>query len=68
MLDAFDKSNVVVVDFAKVTYISSDGLRSLLIGHKAAECKSGKLIIINMPTAVMFILDQTRFSTILTIE
>ena len=37
ILDAFQRSSHIVLDFEKVPYISSAGLRALLIGQKTAN-------------------------------
>ncbi len=47
VLKAFQKSKSVIVNLADVNYISSAGLRALLIGQKTANSKGGKFTIIN---------------------
>ena len=47
ILKAFRRSKTVVVDFAEVSYISSMGLRAVLIGCKTVSSKGGKFQIIN---------------------
>jgi len=65
ILAAFQKGNHLVVDFAEVAYISSAGLRSLLIGQKTAASKGGTMVLTNVSDAVMEIFDTTGFSDIL---
>lgn len=68
ILGAFQKKKDVVVDFLNVPYISSAGLRALLIGQKTAASKGGSMKLTNVADAVMNILDMSGFSKILKIE
>lgn len=68
ILSAFQKSKDIVVDFLNVPYISSAGLRALLIGQKTASSKGGSMKLTNVSETVMSILDMSGFSKILTIE
>ena len=54
-------------DFAKLSYISSAGLRVLLSAQKVMN-KQGKMVISNASAEVKEIFDVTGFSDILTIE
>lgn len=65
---AFQKGIYVVLDFEDVEYISSAGLRTLLIGHKTAMSKAGNLKIIHVSQVVREIFDMTGFSQMLHIE
>ena len=55
------------IDFAKLNYISSAGLRVLLSAHKTFS-KKGNLTIINVNETVMEIFDVTGFKDILNIQ
>ena len=55
------------LDFAKLDYISSAGLRVLLAAQKIMA-KQGSLKIKNVNDAIMDIFNVTGFSAILTIE
>ncbi len=68
ILTSFQKSNEVVLDLAQVGYMSSAGLRALLLGQKTAQSKGGKLHIINVQAQVMQVFQMSGFSKILTIE
>jgi len=57
----------LVLDFAKVDYISSSGLRVLLSAQKTMN-KQGSMVIKNVSTEIMDIFDVTGFTDILTIE
>ena len=68
ILNAFQKKSHVVLDFLNVQYISSAGLRALLIGHKTAASKGGSMKLVNVSGMVMEVLDMSGFSSILQIE
>ncbi len=68
ILNSFQKVAKVVLDFEKTDYISSAGLRALLIGHKTALAKEGCMVLIRVPELVMEILGMTGFNVILNIE
>ena len=57
----------LVMDFSKLDYISSAGLRVLLSGHKAMSSKGG-MKVKTVTEIVQEVLDVTGFSDILTIE
>ena len=56
----------LVMDFSKLEYISSAGLRALLIAYKALNGKGG-LKVLNANELVMEVLAVTGFSKILSI-
>jgi len=68
LLQAFQSAKKVVLDFAQVPYISSAGLRVLLIGQKTAQSKRASMSLIHVDTTVQNVLDLVGFSSILTIE
>ena len=57
----------LVLDFSKLDYISSAGLRVLLSAHKAMSGKGG-MKVINVNEVVQEVFDVTGFADILTIE
>jgi len=57
----------LVVDFAKLEYISSAGLRVLLSAHKLFA-KKGGMTITNVSETVLDIFEVTGFKDILTIK
>lgn len=67
ILNGFQKGNTLILNFADVTYISSAGLRALLIGQKTANSKRGSMKLINVAPAVYNILEQTGFAKLLVI-
>ena len=68
ILNAFQKNSNVVLDFLNVQYISSAGLRALLIGQKTAASKRGSMKLVNVSGMVQEVLDLSGFSSILQIE
>lgn len=68
ILASFQTETQVILDFARVEYISSAGLRALLIGQKTASAKQGKMAIVNVGEAIMKVLKMSGFDGILTIE
>lgn len=68
LLKAFQKGSRVILDLEQVEYVSSAGLRALLIGQKTANSKKGSMKLIHVQEAVQEVLDLSGFSAILTIE
>lgn len=63
---SLDGVKSLVMDFAKVEYISSAGLRVLLSTQKIMN-KQGEMKLINVNSDIMEIFEVTGFSDILTI-
>lgn len=68
ILESFRSVKRLVLDFEKVEYISSAGLRALLIGQKTATTKKGSMELIHVSAMVMEILETVGFAQILTIR
>ena len=68
ILSAFQGAKNLTLDFAKVPYISSAGLRVLLIGQKTATSKGGIMELINVNEMVLSILDTVGFTDILNLR
>ena len=64
---SLDPVEELVLNFEKLEYISSAGLRVLLVAQKTMT-KQGKMIVTNVNESIMEIFDVTGFSDILTIE
>lgn len=58
----------VVLDLADVPYVSSAGLRVLLMGAKAARANGHKLALTGLSASVREVFDISGFSSIFTIE
>ncbi len=67
ILKSFQKVNQIVLDFEKCTYVSSAGLRALLIGQKTANSKKGAMKLVHVPDILMSVLQVSGFINILTI-
>ena len=58
----------LVIDFEQLQYITSAGLRVLLILQKIMMAKSGQLLLKNLNPQVMEVLEMTGFAGILSIS
>ena len=68
ILQAFQKGSKLVLDFSDVEYVSSAGLRALLIGQKTANSKGGTMTLVHVADAVLQVFKMSGFSGILHIE
>ncbi|MCR5520631.1 MAG: STAS domain-containing protein [Lachnospiraceae bacterium] len=68
ILIAFQKVKNLTLDFAQCEYVSSAGLRALLIGQKTAQSKGGQMKLINVSESFMSVLKLSGFDSIITIE
>lgn len=67
ILKAFQSAKRLVLDFEDVPYISSAGLRALLIGQKTAASKRAVMELVNVSGVVLSVLESVGFLKILTI-
>ncbi|MCR5482476.1 MAG: STAS domain-containing protein [Clostridia bacterium] len=67
ILNAFSDSNMLVLDFGDVEYISSAGLRALLIGQKTAMSKKGYMKVLHVNEEVRNVFTITGFMDVLQI-
>ena len=67
VLNELSSLEEIVLDFEKLEYISSAGLRVLLLAHKNFARKSG-LTVKNVCDAVMDVFKVTGFDDVLTIK
>jgi len=65
--ESFDGINSLVLDFTNLAYISSAGLRVLLMAQKTMSAK-GTMVIKNVSEDIKEVFDITGFADILTIE
>lgn len=68
ILTAFQKKKNIVIDFSNVRYMSSAGLRALLLGQKTAMSKGGTLKLIHVQESVMSVFITAGFDKLLNIE
>ena len=67
LTESMDGISSLIIDFKKVNYISSAGLRVLLLACKTMS-KQGKMVVRNADSNIMDIFTMTGFVNILTIE
>lgn len=68
VLRAFIKSKNIVINLEQVPYMSSAGLRALVLGTKTAQAKGGSLIVINVQPAVMEVFRYSGMNKIVEIR
>jgi len=68
ILEEFKTAGTVRLDFIELVYVSSAGLRVLLLGEKTAKSKQGKQILANVSADIMEVFEMTGFSSILNFE
>ena len=67
LVPAFDEAGEIMLDFAKLEYVSSAGLRVLLIGQKTAKAKGASMTVSSVSEDIMEVLEMTGFTDMLTI-
>lgn len=68
VITALAKNMNLIIDFNRVVYISSAGLRALLVGQKTATVKKISMKITGVNSEVKSVLSMTGFDKVLTIE
>jgi len=58
----------VVFDLENVEFVSSAGLRVLLLARKLADRQKGKMAVINVRQSIREVFDMTGFSKILNLK
>jgi anti-anti-sigma factor len=58
----------VVIDLSQVAYLSSAGLRVLLVAAKSARGRGGKAVVVAPQTAVLEVLKMSGFDKIIPIS
>jgi anti-anti-sigma factor len=67
LMPVFEEAKEVMLDFTNLAYVSSAGLRVLLLGQKTAKAKQASMALSGVSEEIMEVLDMTGFSDILTI-
>jgi anti-anti-sigma factor len=67
LIPGFDKAKYVQLDFRQLAYVSSAGLRVLLVGEKTAKARGGTLTLVNVSAEIKDILEMTGLCDILTV-
>lgn len=68
ILEALKTAKELVIDFEQVPYISSAGLRALLLGQKTANSKHTVMTVTNVSPMVMQVLKAVGFDKVLKIK
>ena len=66
--DSLDNIKRLVFDFTELSYISSAGLRVLLVAKKTIDKNDGKMIVKNPNDSIMDVFEITGFKNILDFE
>ena len=67
LVSTFDEAKQVELDFTQLSYISSAGLRILLIGQKTAQSKGASMTLRGVSEEIRQIFEMTGFDEMLTI-
>ena len=67
LIPEFDNAKQVELDFSELAYVSSAGLRVLLMGEKAAKVKGASMTLVNVSAEIMEVFEMTGFADILTV-
>lgn len=68
LMENIDNGKNVLLDFENATYISSAGLRVLLIGQKTATAQKITMQLTNVSEIVMQVLETVGFAKILSFK
>ena len=61
-------TGTVELDLAKVSYMSSAGLRALLLAAKALQKRGERLTLLNVPPQILNVLNLTGFTTFIVVK
>ncbi len=67
LIPAYDESNDITLDFTKLAYVSSAGLRVLLMGQKEAKKRDSSMTLTGVSEEIMEVLEMTGFADMLKI-
>ena len=67
LIPAFDEAKNIKLDFAKLIYVSSAGLRVLLLGQKTAKAKNLSMKVFNVSEEIKEVFEMTGFTEMLEI-
>lgn len=69
LIETIDKNNyTMIIDFLNVQFISSAGLRVLLLAAKKVKEQEGKILLSNMSEVVQEVFDVSGFSAMFEIH
>lgn len=61
LMPAIDKFSKFVMDMSQVTFLSSAGLRMLLLIYRQATSKDGKVVLVGLSDEIMDTMTMTGF-------
>ncbi|MEG0614217.1 MAG: STAS domain-containing protein [Oscillospiraceae bacterium] len=64
LMEIINKSKNIVIDMTKCTYVSSSGLRLLLVSGKRVKQLGNLIVLANLSEEVRDIMEMTGFGTI----
>jgi len=64
----FPEAETIELDFERVEYVSSAGLRVLLLGEKTANAAGKTMVLKNVSAEIMEVFEVTGFTGILSIN
>jgi len=67
LIPAFDETKEIMLDFSQLAYVSSAGLRVLLMGQKTAKAKGASMTLTGVSAEIMEVFEMTGFADMLTI-
>ncbi|MCL2662240.1 MAG: STAS domain-containing protein [Oscillospiraceae bacterium] len=67
LIPEFDTAKNIELDFTELVYVSSAGLRVLLMGEKAAKAKGASMTLTGVSEEIMEVFEMTGFADMLTI-
>ena len=67
LISEFESGTHVELDFAGLAYVSSAGLRVILMGEKTAKSKGARQTLCNVSDEIMEVFEMTGFADILSI-
>ena len=67
VVETLDEVSDLTLDFSRLLYISSAGLRVLMIAHRVVG-EDGKIRVIHAKDVIRTVLEMTGFAAVLTIE
>jgi anti-anti-sigma factor len=68
LLSALDEMKEIALNFSKLVYMSSAGLRVLLMEQKKTKEKGASMTVVHVSQEIMEVFDMTGFSDILNIR
>ena len=68
LIPEFENVKSIVIDLSQVAYVSSAGLRVLLMGEKTAKVKGATMVLQGVPDDVMEIFKKSGLARIFTVK